>query len=57
MMPDVTGTQVAEELTEDPDTKSIPIIFVTAVITPQEIKERRGISGGRDVDCQAHQCQ
>jgi DNA-binding response OmpR family regulator len=49
MIPDIAGTHVAEELSEDPDTMSIPIIFVTAVITPGEIKRRGGISGGRDV--------
>lgn len=47
MMPDMSGNHVAEELSEDPSTSSIPIIFVTAIITQEEIRERGGVSGGR----------
>jgi DNA-binding response OmpR family regulator len=48
MMPDMAGTEVAEKLSKDPSTSSIPIIFVTAIITQKEVKERGGISGGHN---------
>lgn len=48
VMPGMTGSQVAEELSVDPSTSSIPIIFVTSLITKKEIVERDGVIGGRD---------
>lgn len=47
MMPGIAGTQVAEELSEIPDTQSIPIIFVTAIVKGEEVKKRGGTIGGR----------
>jgi DNA-binding response OmpR family regulator len=47
MMPGMAGTHVAEELSEDPATRSIPIIFVTAIVKEEELKESGGIIGGR----------
>jgi len=44
MMPGMFGTQVAEKLSEDPVTRSIPIIFVTAVITPAENSANHSIT-------------
>jgi DNA-binding response OmpR family regulator len=48
MMPDMAGTLVAEKLSEDPATSSIPIIFVTAIIKQEEIKISGGVVGGRN---------
>jgi DNA-binding response OmpR family regulator len=48
MMPDMAGTQVAEELSEDPATSSIPIVFVTAIVKQEEVKRSNGIAGGRN---------
>jgi len=48
MMPDMSGTEVAEKLLEDPRTKSIPIIFMTAVVQKDEVAEEGGIMGGRE---------
>jgi len=48
MMPDMAGTLVAEKLSEDPATSSIPIIFVTAIIKQEEVKRRGGVVGGRN---------
>lgn len=45
MMPGMFGTQVAEKLSEDPVTRSIPIIFVTAVITQAEASTNNYIAG------------
>jgi len=47
MMPGMAGTQVAEELLADPDTSSIPIIFVTAIVKRNEIEKTDGLVGGR----------
>lgn len=38
LMPDMKGDQVAAALSEDPKTKNIPIIFLTAVATTREIE-------------------
>ena len=37
MMPDMSGFDVAVVLTKDPETKDIPIIFLTALNTPQDL--------------------
>jgi DNA-binding response OmpR family regulator len=47
MMPGMAGTHVAEDLLEDPTTRSIPIIFVTAIVKDEELKKSGGIMGGR----------
>ncbi len=36
VMPGLSGTEVAEKLLGDPQTKHIPIIFLTAVVTKDE---------------------
>ena len=46
-MPDMAGTEVAEELSDDPATASIPIIFVTAIIKQNEVRRSDGVAGGR----------
>lgn len=48
MMPGMFGTQVAEKLLEEPITRSIPIIFVTAVITQAEARGKNYIAGGNN---------
>jgi len=47
MMPGMMGTQVAEELLQDPDTASIPVIFVTAIVKKEEAEREMGFLGGR----------
>ncbi len=37
MMPDMSGFEVAQELKKDPETNDIPIIFLTALNTTQDI--------------------
>ena len=46
MMPGMFGTDVAEKLSDDPSTSSIPIIFVTAIIKQEEIAVKNYIAGG-----------
>ncbi len=40
------GPEVAAEMMQDPTLKKIPIIFLTATITQQEVDEGDGIIGG-----------
>lgn len=37
IMPGLSGTEVAENLLQDPQTRQIPIIFLTAVVTKEEL--------------------
>jgi len=45
IMPDIDGAEVAEELKKDPETKNIPIIFLTCLVTKGE--EEKHVKGGR----------
>ena len=46
-MPQMDGSQVAERLLEDPQTKSIPIAFVTALVTNRETEHEEIEVAGR----------
>ncbi len=45
MMPDMDGSVVAAHMQEDPNMSKIPIVFLTAVVKPQEIPKDRKIGG------------
>jgi CheY-like chemotaxis protein len=47
VMPGMSGSDVAEDLLEDPLTRDIPIIFVTAIISKDEIGTTGGMLGNR----------
>lgn len=47
MMPGMYGTEVAQALSENPVTRSIPIIFITAMINEDDIERGAGISSGK----------
>lgn len=47
IMPNMTGTQVAEELLNNKTTKNIPIIFVTAIAKRSELGHKDERIGGR----------
>lgn len=47
MMPDMDGTKVAEYLFEDPDTRGIPVAFLTALVSKQEAEKDDGKIGPR----------
>ncbi len=46
-MPDMSGGDLASALTEDPDTAFIPVLYLTALVSPQETKDLQGQVGGR----------
>jgi len=48
MMPDMSGAEVAEELLLDDRTKNIPIVFITALVKKNEVKNDSGTVGGRE---------
>jgi len=46
LMPGVDGGELAREFQADPQFKKVPIIFLTAVTTKQEVSSRGGLIGG-----------
>lgn len=38
VMPDLEGSEVAEELKSDRDLRSVPIVFLTATVTAEEVE-------------------
>jgi len=48
MMSDMAGNDVAKELSESPITASIPVLFVTALISREEVRKSGGVIGGRN---------
>jgi CheY-like chemotaxis protein len=47
MMPDADGGEVASEMGDDPALSGIPIIFLTAIVTKEEVDESGGVISGR----------
>lgn len=45
MLPGKDGTFIARKLKDDPDTRNIPIIFLTGLLSKEEEKEKRKIGG------------
>ncbi|MFA9452643.1 MAG: PleD family two-component system response regulator [Candidatus Aminicenantaceae bacterium] len=45
MMPEMDGCEAAEKLKHNPDTKDIPIIFLTSLLSKEEENESPGCSG------------
>ncbi len=46
MMPDVDGAKVFESLEENPETKKIPVVFLTALVREDEVEANNGYIGG-----------
>ncbi len=46
MMPEMDGGEVAALLQTDPTLKSIPVIFLTAIVTKEEIGKDTTVKGG-----------
>ena len=47
-MPEISGPDIAQAMKEHPDAKSIPIIFLTGILTPEEARGRAD-RVGRDI--------
>jgi DNA-binding response OmpR family regulator len=46
VMPDIEGSEVARQLKADEKLKSVPIVFLTATVTPDEIRTYGNVIGG-----------
>ena len=46
MMPDMDGGDLAGAFEASPNTKGVPIVFLTATITREEVRARHGLVGG-----------
>lgn len=46
IMPDIDGSEVANRLKNDPTTRDIPILFLTALVKNQEVETTSGAIGG-----------
>ena len=47
LMPNMSGTDVIEQLLENHKTKDIPVIFLTGAVTINDIRTQGGTVGGR----------
>lgn len=47
IMPDLSGVDVFAELKQDPVLSKIPVVFLTAIVSDQEVENKRGLIGGR----------
>jgi CheY-like chemotaxis protein len=45
MMPDLDGGDLCRQLENDPLTRNIPVVFLTAVVKKEEITENKGLIG------------
>ena len=48
IMPEMGGGQVAELLFENPKTRRIPVLFITAIASRRQVQSQEGIIGGRN---------
>ena len=44
MLPQVSGGEAVRELKKDPNLKDIPVVFLTALVSPEEDLEKTGIT-------------
>ena len=47
IMPDIDGGEVASKLGADPKLKNVPVVFLTAVVSKNEVIEHGDMIGGR----------
>jgi CheY-like chemotaxis protein len=46
-MPEMSGGDVAAAVAAEPETATIPVIYLTALVSPQEAQDMEGQVGGR----------
>jgi DNA-binding response OmpR family regulator len=47
MMPKKKGSEVSKELSENGRTKNIPVMYLTSIITEEEVNSQHGVISGR----------
>ncbi|MBI2997055.1 MAG: response regulator [Deltaproteobacteria bacterium] len=47
VMPDIGGPEVAEQLRDDKEMARIPVVFLTSIVSEEEVKSHGGLIGGR----------
>src|SRR5512137_2917892 len=47
MMPDLDGGDLASRLQANPKLKDVPVVFLTATVTREEVRARHGLVGGQ----------
>jgi CheY-like chemotaxis protein len=47
MMPEISGTDVIDSLMRNERTRDIPVIFLTSLVTEEEVLNSKGEIGGR----------
>jgi len=47
MMPGLDGGTMASQLQASPRLKGVPVVFLTAAVTREEVRTRRGLVGGQ----------
>jgi DNA-binding response OmpR family regulator len=47
MMPEISGTDVVDSLIRNERTRDIPVIFLTSLVTEEEVFDSKGEIGGR----------
>lgn len=46
-MPGMSGGDLAFTLSREPDLATIPILYLTGIVSPEEVQDLQGILGGR----------
>lgn len=46
MMKDVSGDSLADEIKNDPELHHVPIVFLTGIVTKEEVEANGGVIGG-----------
>lgn len=47
VMPDMDGSDVAMQLSENPVTRDVPVVFLTAIVEKEEVDDNDSVIGGR----------
>jgi CheY-like chemotaxis protein len=45
-MPDMDGSEVAEQIRDDKDIKNTPVVFLTSIVNEEEVDSSSGMIGG-----------
>jgi CheY-like chemotaxis protein len=48
LMPGMLGSEIAEQLEQDPELRAIKVVFLTAVVSKEDVQRAHGQIGGRE---------